>query len=358
MRFTASVLALFCAASYTSAHALGGKVQTRARAFRPAFSRVNNARQSKSAVHADKPYDIVEDGLKGGVWSANQQRVFLSETQFKTATLDEEPNLLENVQNLKLLSAVEDSGLLSILEENGVTLSFIESLGLLTTAENLGLLSIVSKPETLTKLYGTGFVLALAAAASLALPDDNIAEAALKTTATLGSAGGAVGLTIAARLLATLQGQGFTKVGTDGGRDELRNLAVDKLQKKTMKKPAPVLANIERLKLLSQVEKAGILSKLEKSGISLSKIEKLKLLSTAEKTKLLSLLVDTETPGKLSAGALALAVAAAGVVAAVPDTDSSLVTAQALGATALAIPAVAAATGAGVIGNLQKPVKN
>ena len=45
------------------------------------------------------------------------------------------------VQQLRLLSKLEQAGLLTLLEKNGVTLTFIEKSGLLSKAESLGLLS-------------------------------------------------------------------------------------------------------------------------------------------------------------------------------------------------------------------------
>ncbi len=45
------------------------------------------------------------------------------------------------MQQLRLLSKLEQAGLLTLLEKNGVTLTFIEKSGLLSKAESLGLLS-------------------------------------------------------------------------------------------------------------------------------------------------------------------------------------------------------------------------
>lgn len=45
------------------------------------------------------------------------------------------------IQQLRLLSKVEQAGLLSLLEKNGITLTAIEKSGALSTAESLGLLS-------------------------------------------------------------------------------------------------------------------------------------------------------------------------------------------------------------------------
>ena len=52
---------------------------------------------------------------------------------------------LNQIQNKKVLSAVEQSGLLSGLEKAGFTLSGLEDLKLLSLAESLGLLSLAEK---------------------------------------------------------------------------------------------------------------------------------------------------------------------------------------------------------------------
>merc|ERR1711998_513871 len=68
----------------------------------------------------------VEDSLETGVLTTNQQVVFLSERQFKSAPKEnDEPAILPT----------------------------IEKLGLLTTAENLGLLSLAANPETPNNLF-------------------------------------------------------------------------------------------------------------------------------------------------------------------------------------------------------------
>ena len=47
------------------------------------------------------------------------------------------------IQQLKLLSKLEQSGLLSLAEKNGVTLSKLEQSGLLSAAESLGVVSLL-----------------------------------------------------------------------------------------------------------------------------------------------------------------------------------------------------------------------
>mmetsp|Transcript_7343 Transcript_7343/g.10268 ORF Transcript_7343/g.10268 Transcript_7343/m.10268 type:complete len:349 (+) Transcript_7343:107-1153(+) len=296
------------------------------------------------------------DSFSKGVLSSNQQKVYISETQLKSANPEDTPNILGNVEKLKLLSTVEESGLLQLLQENGVTLKAIEELGLLTTAENLGLLSAASNPNTPNVLYGTAFGLGLLSTAALTLfPDDNALEGILKSSLVLGGAGGGVAAAIAARVLNTLQGQGYTQVGVESGVEDLTNLAeANAKKKKLVKSTPPILSNVEKLKLLSQVERSGLLSKLENAGLTLESVQKLKLLSTAERAKLLSLVTDTSIPGKLAATSAALLAAAAALVVAVPDDESSLVAAQAVGAAALALPAVAAAAGSTFLGKLQK----
>eukprot|EP00467_Chlorarachnion_reptans_P019757 CAMPEP_0114501848 /NCGR_PEP_ID=MMETSP0109-20121206/8724_1 /TAXON_ID=29199 /ORGANISM="Chlorarachnion reptans, Strain CCCM449" /LENGTH=349 /DNA_ID=CAMNT_0001679619 /DNA_START=39 /DNA_END=1088 /DNA_ORIENTATION=- len=297
-------------------------------------------------------YDI-QKGLKTGVLSANQQKVFLSETQLKSAALDK-PAILENIENLKLLSFVEESGILGLLEKNGVTLKSIEKLGLLSTAENLGLLSFISDPNAPTTLYGTSFALALFSGLALTtFPDDNALEGTLKTAALLSGGGGALATALGARTLNTLQGLAYTQVGVGEGREELRNLASTTKSSKAKTNP-PVLTNIEKLKLLSQVEKSGLLSKLEDNGFSLETVEKLKLLSTVEKTKLLSILSNRETPAKLTLASATLALAGAALIAAVPDDDASLIAAQAIGSLLLLGPAAGAAVASSIVGTLQK----
>mmetsp|Transcript_26404 Transcript_26404/g.41808 ORF Transcript_26404/g.41808 Transcript_26404/m.41808 type:complete len:377 (-) Transcript_26404:206-1336(-) len=298
------------------------------------------------------------DEIKDGILSANQKVVYVSETQLKSAPLDgESPPVLTNVESLKLLSAIEESGLLKILDDNGLTLSYIENLGILSLTEKLGLLSALADPTSPTKIYSAALALSLVSAVGLGvLPSDNGIETLIKNLVVLGGSAGAVSAIVAARVLGTLQGQGYTKVGVDSGREELVNLA--QKDTKVLKQPIDILANVEKQGLLSFVEKNKILSKLESSGISLSKIQDLKLLSTTEKAKVLSILSDTETPGKLSLAGLAGILAAAGLVAAVPDDDSTLVAAQAIGALLLGAPSVGALVGSNILGGLQKkPIK-
>jgi len=312
-------------------------------------------RQKSGVVTYAGKYDIA-DGFKTGVLSANQQRVYLSETQLKSASEADQPDILGNIQELGLLTAVEESGLLPLLEKQGLTLKFIEKLGLLSTVENLGVLSTISNPATPTALYATSLGLALFSTAALALfPSDDALEGTLKTVLLLGGSGGALAAAVGARVLDTIQGRAYTRVGVDSGRVELQNLAEERAKAKMLKKGAPpVLSNIEKMKLLSQVEKSGLLSKLEDAGFSFEKVQELKLLTTAEKTKVLSIISNTETPGKLSAASALLAAAAAALVLAVPDTDSTLIAAQAAGAATLAIPAAASAFGSSFLSNLQK----
>lgn len=92
----------------------------------------------------------------------------------------------------------------------------------------------------------------------------------------------------------------------------------------------------------------------ERSGLSLSSIESLGLLSKAESLGALSLATDRSSPGKLTGLGLVLLLLAAGVVVAVPDTDTTLLAAQAVGAAALGAAGLAAIAGASLLGNLQK----
>lgn len=133
-----------------------------------------------------------------------------------------------------------------------------------------------------------------------------------------------------------------------------------------------LLARIEALRLLSKVEDAGLLSlgarralrlrlspshaasPAERSGLSLSSIESLGLLSKAESLGALSLATDRSSPGKLSVLGLVLLLSAAAVVVAVPDTDNTLLAAQAAGAAVLGAGGLAALVGGSFLGNLQK----
>jgi hypothetical protein len=92
----------------------------------------------------------------------------------------------------------------------------------------------------------------------------------------------------------------------------------------------------------------------EKSGFTLSKIESLGLLSKAESLGALSLATDRGTPGKLSGAGLLLLALAAGIVVLTPDTDTTLLVAQAVGAAVCGAAGVGALVGASILGNLQK----
>jgi hypothetical protein len=92
----------------------------------------------------------------------------------------------------------------------------------------------------------------------------------------------------------------------------------------------------------------------EKSGFTLSNIEKLGLLSKAERLGALSLATDRGTPGALTSTAVVLLAAAAAVVYFVPDTDTTLLVAQAVGAGVLGAAGIAAFVGGSFLGSLQK----
>lgn len=152
-----------------------------------------------------------------------------------------------------------------------------------------------------------------------------------------------------------------------------------------------LLTRIESLRLLSKVENAGLLSfgtplcppclrppygsrtalvadtptpsaltafsclpSAESAGLSLSSVESLGLLSKAESLGALSFATDRGSPSKLAVLGLVLLVAAAGVVAALPDTDSTLVALQAAGAALLSIAGLGALLGGSFLGSLQK----
>jgi hypothetical protein len=78
------------------------------------------------------------------------------------------------------------------------------------------------------------------------------------------------------------------------------------------------------------------------------------LLSKAESLGALSIATDRGTPGKLSSAAVLLLAAAAAVVYFVPDTDTTLLAAQAAGAGVLAIGGLGLFAGASFLSTLQK----
>ena len=92
----------------------------------------------------------------------------------------------------------------------------------------------------------------------------------------------------------------------------------------------------------------------EKSGFSLSNIERLGLLSKAEQLGALSVATDRSTPSKLSSAGVLLLAAAAAVVYFVPDTDTTLLAAQAAGAGLLGVGGLGLFAGASFLSNLQK----
>jgi hypothetical protein len=78
------------------------------------------------------------------------------------------------IQQLKLLSKLEQSGLLSLLERQGLTLSKLEQSGALSAAERLGVVSLLGDrnfPGTLYTLAAA--LLAAGPAAVYFLPDDS-----------------------------------------------------------------------------------------------------------------------------------------------------------------------------------------
>lgn len=84
------------------------------------------------------------------------------------------PNLLKNVQRMRLLTKAEKLGLLSLAENAGLSLTKIEELGLLSTAEKLGVLSAVEDRDLPTKLLLPAFALLAAAPAEVYLiPNDS-----------------------------------------------------------------------------------------------------------------------------------------------------------------------------------------
>ena len=92
----------------------------------------------------------------------------------------------------------------------------------------------------------------------------------------------------------------------------------------------------------------------EKSGFTLSNIERLGLLSKAEQLGALSIATDRNTPGALSSAGVLLFAAAAAVVYFVPDTDTTLLAAQAAGAGLLGVGGIALFAGSSFLANLQK----
>ena len=142
-----------------------------------------------------------------------------------------------------------------------------------------------------------------------------------------------------------------------------------------------LLASVEEKKLLTQVAQSGLLSKAQKAGISLSKLETL-LAFAADQPELL-VLVEASGPellpilptvvelapsalpllsaavgipaSALQAAGLASLIAAAGIVAVVPDDTAVQLAAQTLAVGALGVAAPAACfVGATVLGKLTK----
>ena len=93
---------------------------------------------------------------------------------------------MSRVQDLRLLSKLEQAGLLSLLEKNGLTLTVIEKSGLLSTAEKLGLISAAADRNTPSALYTLATALLVAGPALVYVtPDDSGALIALQAIGAL-----------------------------------------------------------------------------------------------------------------------------------------------------------------------------
>eukprot|EP00287_Rhodomonas_sp_CCMP768_P005761 CAMPEP_0196736096 /NCGR_PEP_ID=MMETSP1091-20130531/14271_1 /TAXON_ID=302021 /ORGANISM="Rhodomonas sp., Strain CCMP768" /LENGTH=176 /DNA_ID=CAMNT_0042079793 /DNA_START=46 /DNA_END=576 /DNA_ORIENTATION=- len=135
-----------------------------------------------------------------------------------------------------------------------------------------------------------------------------------------------------------------------------------------MQQQVDLLERVETLKVLTAVSKAGLLSKAEKAGLlstlekqgALSQVEK--LLPLADDFRVISLtktIVNT-APSTFYFGAFAVALAEAGLIAAVPDDSGAAVAAQVvtglLAATAV-VPLVATGALSGYIQQANTPIE-
>ena len=98
-------------------------------------SRSSTARRNTVRMQAQRKVVSVDKNWKKEFFGYG---IFLEDSEISN-------DALKQVQNKKVLSAVEQSGLLSGLEKAGFTLSGLEDLKLLSLAESLGLLSLTEK---------------------------------------------------------------------------------------------------------------------------------------------------------------------------------------------------------------------
>ena len=134
--------------------------------------------------------------------------VFTKEKTFrnKNTVAKPTPKILSRVQDLRLLSKLEQAGLLSLAEKNGLTLSVIEKSGLLSTAEKFGLISAAADRNTPSALFTVATAL-LAAGPLLVYftPDDNPALIAVQVIGALACVVGGSAAYGGASLLSSLQ---------------------------------------------------------------------------------------------------------------------------------------------------------
>ena len=98
-------------------------------------SRSSTARRNTVRMQAQRKVVSVDKNWKKEFFGYG---IFLEDSEISN-------DALKQVQNKKVLSAVEQSGLLSGLEKAGFTLSGLEDLKLLSLAESVGLLSLAEK---------------------------------------------------------------------------------------------------------------------------------------------------------------------------------------------------------------------
>eukprot|EP01025_Chloroclados_australasicus_P043942 TRINITY_DN4721_c0_g1_i4.p1 TRINITY_DN4721_c0_g1~~TRINITY_DN4721_c0_g1_i4.p1 ORF type:complete len:154 (-),score=22.57 TRINITY_DN4721_c0_g1_i4:239-700(-) len=117
-----------------------------------------------------------------------------------------DPQILTNIEKLKLLSKLEKAGVLSALEKNGITLKYIEENKLLSKAEDLGVIRLVADRSTPSKINTVAFLLLAAAAGSIfAIPDDTAPLVAAQVALGGALVGGALAAFAGSSLLSDLQ---------------------------------------------------------------------------------------------------------------------------------------------------------
>jgi hypothetical protein len=110
------------------------------------------------------------------------------------------------MEQLGLLSKLEDLKLLSKLEASGLTLSKIEEIGLLSKAEKSGVLSLIADKNTPGLLSTAGLLAAVAAAALVYLvPDDSTGLVAAQVAGASALGAGAIAAFVGSSILGNLQ---------------------------------------------------------------------------------------------------------------------------------------------------------